>query len=147
MFAWAIVPRRKENIKCKSTDVDENPPSATSVPMLPKVDPLPCPERQSSRCDGDTETRGGQSALHVGRHIVWAFCGMGEEGIALGNEPSEPSFEVTAGGGVRVLLNDQARGGVLDEDGAEPLGYSGCENDLFDIGRNLDEALAGRLDR
>ena len=83
----------------------------------------------------------------MGGHIVRAFSSMGKKGIALGNKPSEPRFEVTASGGVRVFLDDEARGSVLDENGAEPFVDPGGTNDTFDIGGDIDEALAARLDR
>jgi hypothetical protein len=35
----------------------------------------------------------------------------------------------------------------LDEHGAEPFVDPGGANDVFDIGRDVDEALAGRWDR
>ena len=82
----------------------------------------------------------------MGWHIVWALGGVGVEGIALGNEPSEPRLEVTTRTGVRVFLDDEARGGVLHKYGAQSLGDPGRANDSFDIGSDVDEPLAGRFD-
>lgn len=89
--------------------------------VFPEVDALPGAEGESVVHDGDGECGGGEGGLDVGRHVVGAFGGVGVERVVFGDEATHPLLEVAAGGGVGVLLNREAGGGVSDEEGAESV--------------------------
>ena len=51
------------------------------------------------------EIHGGQSGADVSRHVVLAFGGVNEHGVAIGYEAGEESFEVATDIRVGIFLN------------------------------------------
>jgi diguanylate cyclase (GGDEF)-like protein/PAS domain S-box-containing protein len=112
------------------------------VAMLPQVDRLPRSEQQLAVRDRDRKTHRGQRALDVGRHVVQSLGRVRVERIALGHEAREPALEITSDRGVCVLLNQEARGGVADEECRESFAESRQSDDFRHFVRDVIEALA-----
>ena len=93
------------------------------APVFPDVDALPSTEPECAAGDRDRQARGGERSADVAGHVVGAFGGVRVVRIALGNVPRHPRFEIVPRGGVGVFLNDQARGGVTDEDRAQAFDH------------------------
>jgi hypothetical protein len=66
------------------------------------------------------------AAFHVAGHVVRAFGHVREARIAVGHEPAQEVLEVASHGGVRVLLDHKAGGGVPQEDRAQTLADAGA---------------------
>ena len=84
--------------------------------MLEHVDSLPgaeadCPSRTGIETLVDVE-----GGANMSRHVVASFGGVAEPGRVFGDQTFEEVAEVAAHVGIGVFLNDQRRGGVLDED-------------------------------
>ena len=58
--------------------------------------------------------------------------------VVLGHQSGEPVLQITAGGGIRVLLNREAGGGVLHHHGAQPLSDPGVRYDVLDTVSKLE---------
>ena len=109
---------------------------------------MPCHVPKASRPadHGDRQRRGGESRLDVGRHVVRTFVDVGEVGIPLRNVAVQPLLQIPPCGGVRVLLDREARRGMLDHHGAEPLGQRRLLDGGLDEPGDLVEALAPSRD-
>ncbi len=75
--------------------------------MLPKIDALPGAQSEPAGVDGDREIHGGQSAAHVGGHIIVAFDRVHKKRVAVRHEPGEESVEVAADIGVGIFLDEE----------------------------------------
>ena len=73
--------------------------------MFPEVETLPRAEGECAAFKWDAEIHGGECGAHVGRHVVVAFGGVLEDGVAVRREPREEAFEVAADFGISVFLN------------------------------------------
>ncbi len=78
----------------------------SSPPVLPNIDPLPCPKGASRFDDGDGDGGLGEARLDVRGHIVWTLRGMAVEPISIGYQPIEESIEITSYVGIGVLGDD-----------------------------------------
>src|SRR6187551_2044028 len=58
-------------------------------PMLPDVDTLPGPERQTALGDRDRQLHGGERRAHVRRHVVESLVAMAKDRIAVRDEAGE----------------------------------------------------------
>lgn len=81
--------------------------------MFPKINSLPCAERQFAIGNGDAEIHRRQCCADMSWHIVVTFARVTKEGIAVGNEPGEKPFEITANFRVGIFLDQKRGGGVL----------------------------------
>ena len=75
--------------------------------VFPEVDALPGPEDQGVIANGDGEVDAGECGPDMSRHVVVAFAGVTEEGIAIGGQAGEEAFEVAPNLGVGVFLNQE----------------------------------------
>lgn len=87
--------------------------------MLPEINALPGAEGQSSVGNRDGEIGRGQGGADMGRHVIRAFASVFEQGIAVGNQAREKTFEIQADLGVGIFLDDQRSGGVLHVQGGQ----------------------------
>lgn len=63
----------------------------------------------------DGQTGLGQHATHMSGHIIGAFGGMLEEGIAVGNQTGHKAFQIAAYRGIGIFTEHQGGAGVMDE--------------------------------
>ena len=89
---------------------------------------------------------------NVGRHIVWPFQRMREQGITVWYPAREEPFQVTSHAGIGVLAKNQRCAGVVNENRTEaPFGPRGsyhpfngvCELVRASAGCGKGEALLG----
>ena len=71
-------------------------------------------------------------------HIIRPFCRMGIQGIVFRHQAVEPVYQMAACRGIGILLNDQAGGGVLYEQGAEAFVDTAVTYQLVDLAGNHD---------
>ena len=118
--------------------------AAAPPPVLPEENALPGTEPQMAPNDGDRDARRSQRRLDVRRHVIGAFRNMRKEGVVFLHETIEPVLQVATGGGVRILLNNETRRGVLHHHGAEPVAHTGLSHRGLDLVGDLVQALATR---
>ena len=110
--------------------------------VFPEVEPLPGAERRFALRDGDAEVDGGEGCSHVGGHVVFAFGGVFEDLVAIRDEAFEEAFEVAADFGVRVFLDQEGSGGVLEVEGGDPVGDFGFLNEGGELVSEFVKAAA-----
>lgn len=81
----------------------------------------------------------------MGRHVVGAFV-IVDPGAGFRRQIREPLPEIAQHVRVRVFLNDQAGGGVLNEDGAERRLELAAPDHLLDFGGDIRETTPARAD-
>lgn len=113
--------------------------------MFPKVKCLPCAEREARVHDRKRLTRPGQGGARVGGHVVRPLVVVLPI-TALRNEIRHESSQILQNAGVCVLLNDEARGRVLDEHRANPAPNAALLDDGGYLAGNVGEAAAARAD-
>lgn len=111
--------------------------------VLEQVDSLPGSEGRLAVDDGDGEVSQGQGGADVRGHIVGAFDGVAVEAAVFGGEALEKCFQVVAHVGIRIFLNGERGGGVLDEQSQQPGTESLLAHPGGDFGGDLVEPLAG----
>jgi hypothetical protein len=84
-------------------------------PVFEQKDSLPRSQLHPRMCDRDHFARSRQNHPDVRRHVVWSFSVVLEVGRVFGHEPVEEFFQIAARGWIRVLHDDEAATGVLDE--------------------------------
>ena len=67
--------------------------------------------------------------------------------VVLVNQPMQPRVQVVAGRGIGILLDDQAGGGVLEKDSAEPVADLGLDHGLPNLAGDFVQARARAGDR
>lgn len=70
-------------------------------------------------------------------HVVGSFCGMAEEGIAVGNKLAEIPFEVMSDARIGILTQDQRCTCVMQKNDAKTLGHARVLNDSCDLRGDL----------
>ena len=75
--------------------------------MFPNVNALPGAERHPALADGNGEVDGSQGSADVRRHVVVAFGGVDEHGVAVRYKAGEESFEVATDIGIGIFLNQE----------------------------------------
>src|SRR5581483_7019459 len=117
---------------------------AAVAAMFPEVNALPSAKAELALHDGNGKRRGGERGLDVRRHVVRSFGVVLIERIALWHESIQPALEVVLRGGIGVLLDDEARGGVADEERAQAVADTRLAHERSHLLRDLVQALAGR---
>ena len=108
-------------LESHSSDHGDGDPSPMRVgPMLPEEHALPGPQVELGVGDGDRERARRQDRADVRGHVVGAFGGVAEHGVAVGDEAGEVAFEVAPDARVGVLAEDERGARVVHEDRAEP---------------------------
>lgn len=118
--------------------------AAAPPPVLPEENALPGTEPQMAPNDGDRNARRSERRLDVRRHVIGTFRGMRKERVVFLHETIEPVLQIATGGGVRILLNNETRRGVLHHHGAEPVAHTGLSHRGLDLVGDLVQALATR---
>jgi hypothetical protein len=108
--------------------------------MLPKIDPLPCAQRQASVGERNRELDRRQRGADVGGHVIGPFVAMTEEGVAIRYKSSEEAFEVSAHVRIGILLHDQARRRVPDEEREQAGFHVAAGRPVDDWTSDLDKA-------
>jgi len=60
--------------------------------MFPKVEPLPCSQREPTILNWDGNGGLGENAANMGWHVIWALVGVLENGIAVRDESGEEAL-------------------------------------------------------
>src|SRR4051794_24445838 len=94
--------------------------------VLPQIDALPSPESEPTRVHGNRELRRREGGAHMRRHVVGPFSAVLEERVTVGSETREEPLEIGPNIGVRVLLDEQAGGGVPHEERQQALPDAGA---------------------
>ena len=123
-------------------------PPVRSRAMFDEVDALPGAQPRLSIQDGNGQTDRHQRRLDMRGHIVRTLICMGEirhPGVVGGrHQPVEIGREVALHLGIGVLRDQQAGGGVANEQGQEPIALWG--GPLRDLARDLVQAGTGGVD-
>lgn len=112
-----------------------------SCPMFPQVEPLPGTQSQLARRNWHHLTRARNRAACMGGHVICAFVVMAPSTI-LGRKLGNPSFEVNANRRIGILLDEQARGRVLNENRAQSGRDAALPDELIDLLGHIHETLA-----
>jgi hypothetical protein len=83
------------------------------APVFPQVNALPRSERQLARSERNAQIHRRQCRPHVGRHVIFAFSGVAEQGIAIRSQPRKKTLQIAAHFRIGVLLDQERRGSVL----------------------------------
>src|SRR5437660_12901499 len=94
---------------------------AAAATMLPQIDALPRAKTELAVHHGNGKRGSGKRCLDVRRHVVGSLGVVAVERIALRHEPIEPALEILLRGGIGILLDDEARRRMADEERAEAL--------------------------
>src|SRR6187399_3206990 len=115
-------------------------------PVLPDVDALPDAERQTALGDWDRQLHGGERRAHVRRHVVESLVAMAKDRIAVRDEAGEEAIEIGAHLGRRVLLDQQARRRVADEERHQAALRAEFDDPRGDRLGDLEQAAAEGVD-
>ena len=114
--------------------------------VLPQIDALPGAEHEPTLADRNRDLRRRQRRADMPRHVVEAFFAMAKDRVAVGNEPRHVAVEVGAHFGRGVLLDQQARRRVADEERQEPGREAALGDPRFERARDLEQAAARRVE-
>ena len=89
--------------------------------MFPNIDALPGAEGHEAFADGNGEVDGGEGRADVSGHIVVAFGGVDEHGVAVRGDAGEESFKVAADVRVSIFLDEKGGGGVTEVESQEAV--------------------------
>ena len=84
-------------------------------PVFPQVDPLPCAQHQASVGERNRQLDRGQRGADVRGHVIRSFVAMPEQGVAIGYQASQETFEISAHVGIGIFLHEQTRRRVAHE--------------------------------
>lgn len=113
--------------------------------MLPQVERLPGAEREASVHDGERFTRASQGRARVGWHVVRPLV-IVLPVTTLRSEIRHEIGQICQNAGIGVLLDDEARGGVLHEHRANPAPNAALLDDSRDFAGNVGEAATAGAD-
>jgi hypothetical protein len=82
----------------------------------------------------------------VRRHVVRAFCGVDEQGVAVRHQPFEETFHVNQHFRIVILVDHQAGGGVLDVEREHACLQSALVGPVEHRWRDVVDAAAFGLD-
>lgn len=104
-------------------------PVVVAATMLPQVNTLPGSESEPTLDDRNVLTGVGQGGADVRWHIISTFCAM-PVGAILRYKAAQESLQVYQHIRIRILLDEQAGGGMADEKGTQARMHS-CRLDNF----------------
>jgi hypothetical protein len=113
--------------------------------VLPQIESLPGPESQTPIGDRHDLARMRDGAARMCWHVVSPFV-IVTPWSRLWRQIAQPVLKIALYGWIGVLLNDQARGCVLDEDRTKAGRDPARSYHVVDFARHLDESLATRVD-
>ncbi len=123
----------------------KHPPSVCPVPMLPQIHALPGAQPEPPVGHGDRKAGRGDRRADMAGHVIGPLVRVIPSG-AVGHEPVQPTLQVRSGRRVGVLLDQQARGGVPDEHGAQPSAHTRGLHDVTDAIGDLMQPTSRCLD-
>jgi signal recognition particle receptor subunit beta len=127
-------------------DVHDDLAPVRRAPVLPHVNPLPRPERERALHDGNRLARTRDRRADVARHVVRSFRVVLVL-RRLWREAIHPPREIAKHRGVGVLLNDERRARVPQENRTEPHAHVGRRDDAAHVRAHVVEAAPFRRDR
>ena len=80
------------------------------------------------------------------RHVIRALCRVRVQRIAFRNQALQESIEVARSRRIRIFLNHQTGGGVLNENRTQTLGDARSLDDPSDRTRNFVQAATPDFD-
>src|SRR5215468_8637795 len=101
-----------------------------SKPMLPEIDALPCAEHQAPGFERDRKLHRGEGRPDMGWHVIVALVAMTEERVAVGNQTGQEALEITEHVRIRVLLHDETRGRMSNEERQEAAFHAALRHPL-----------------
>ena len=113
--------------------------------MLPEVECLPRTEREARVHYREGFAGPGEGGARVGGHVVRPLV-IVLPVAALRHEIRHESGQVFQNAGIGVLLDDEARGGVLHEHRANPAANAAALDEGSDFACNVGETAAARAD-
>ena len=144
-----LVPERVQSIAQFGEELvaphvhDDRAPSRPE-PVLEQIQPLPRSQPQLSRNHWNRLRGRRQSRSNVRRHIVGTLGIVPVNGITVRGRSLEPTFQILARGGIRVLLNQYAGRSVGDEDKTKAGLQTGLSYDRRNVPRDVVEPAAPR---
>lgn len=85
------------------------------IAELTKINPLPGAQVEPAFGNGDGHGRADHRGFDVGGHIVGALDGVGEKGEVFRHNVIENTFEVRTHIRIRILIDGEGGGGMLDK--------------------------------
>jgi hypothetical protein len=80
--------------------------------MFPNVNPLPGSQREAAILKRNAEVHGRQRRADVRGHVVVTFRRVDENRVTIAHETGEKTFEIPPDIRIRILLDQQGRGGM-----------------------------------
>ena len=112
------------------------------IAVLPEINALPRPESESTAKHRNVEADVGQDAFDMRRHVVRPLVRVPKVGFVFRYEAVEKGFQIFARRGIGVLVDDQARGSMLQEDVAHSRFNAAPGDRLGDLGGDHMEPAA-----
>ena len=116
------------------------------VSVFEKENTLPRSKLHTRICDRDHFARSRQHHPNVRRHVVRSFIVVLEVRRVFGHEPVEEVFEIATRGWIRVLHDDEAATGVLDENSQRARDDTAAGQDLENLVGNFIGPFTGGAD-
>ena len=120
-----------------------DPARPAAVPVLPEIDALPGPERKPPAGHGNDKMRRGQGLLDMPLHVIRTFVAMGVKRIVFRRQAIQPLLKIAPDRRIGVLLDQQARRGVLHEQRAQSFLHAGFAHQRLQALGEFMQALAG----
>ena len=108
--------------------------------MFTEIDTLPCTQMQSSRGDRENEAGTEEAGFHMSRHIIRTLHGVFER-QRIRDSLLKIEIKISANGRIRVFIDREGGGGVLEEEVADTDTKEGqFMEGVFNFGLNEVEA-------
>ena len=107
--------------------------------MFPKIDALPSSKVQDATLDRYGQSRRRKNAPHMRSHIIRTFGNMVIDPIPIRYEPCEKRIQIPANIPIRILLNDERGGCMVDENMTEANVHLSRFDHLSNLPSNVDQ--------
>src|SRR5215470_16633260 len=109
------------------------------------VNALPAPKLKRTISNRNVKRNAGHHGLHMSRHVVGSFHVVNPAGVGW-RKAVKRRAEIGADVRIGILLYQERRRGVADEDKHDTVACSAAGDEIPNVFRNLEKPLAARLD-
>src|ERR1035437_1477542 len=114
--------------------------------VFPKIDALPCSEREPAAVDRQGKIHRPQRRADVRGHVVVALGGVAEQRVAVAHEPRKKGVEVAAHVGIGIFLDEQRGGSMAQMQGEQSVAKFIFGNPLRHFVRKFNQPAPPRGD-